>query len=262
MDAATNRLFTFSVSHCLISSRQASGGEPAGACYVMLQEVDSHERHALTTSKDLGASCASSRIAKNEKEKEAIRMKEKQTAPERLIVIDIKLTRGLVVALCCVLVLGVLLTYLVLAGESASASEMEAAQAASTDTRQFYLSLATVDGAGAPTACAAGYHMASLWEIADPSNLVYNTALGRIKPDSGQGPPTAQPGWVRTGNDSHGALPSGNANCNAWTSNLTGLKGSAVHLPLDWTAGAEAMGVWVATTEDCSYGDPVWCIED
>jgi hypothetical protein len=89
-------------------------------------------------------------------------MKEKQTAPEKVIVIDIKLTRGLVVALSCVLVLVVLLTFLTLAGDSASASEMEAAQAASTGTRQFYLTSLPVTGAEALTACAAGYHMASL----------------------------------------------------------------------------------------------------
>ena len=118
-------------------------------------------------------------------------MKEVQTATEKIIVIDIKLTRGLVVALSCVLVLAALVTFLTLTGNSASASETEAVQAASTGMRQFYLSLVLVDGSDALSTCAEGYHMASLWEIADPSNLAYNTALGCTKPDSGQGPPSS-----------------------------------------------------------------------
>jgi len=67
-------------------------------------------------------------------------MKEKETVPEKIIVIDIKLTRGLVVALSCVLVVVGLLAYLALTGESAAASgsdvAMEASLAASTGIRQ------------------------------------------------------------------------------------------------------------------------------
>jgi hypothetical protein len=189
-------------------------------------------------------------------------MGEKQATPEKIIVIDIKLTRGLVVALSCLLVLAVLLVFLTRAGDSASASEREAAQAASTGMRQFYLTLAAVDGADALTACAAGYHMASLWEIADPSNLAYNTALGRTRPDSGQGPPTSRSGWVRTGYDSYSASPSGNANCEAWTSAYSGSTGSQVYLPSDWTAGDEDMSVWGVNPGPCHTGHPVWCIED
>ena len=118
-------------------------------------------------------------------------MKEEQAAVEKLIVIDIKLTRGLILALSCVVVFGTLLTFLTLRGDSASASGTEADQAASTGTRQFYLTSALAIGDEALTACAAGYHMASLWEITDLSNLRYNTSLGQASGDSGQGPPTS-----------------------------------------------------------------------
>jgi hypothetical protein len=189
-------------------------------------------------------------------------MKEKQTAPEKLIVIDIKLTRGLVVALSCVVVLGAWLTFLTLAGDSASASEIEAAPATSTSMRQFYLTLTTTDGDEALTACAAGYHMASLWEIADPSNLKYNTALGRTKPDSGQGPPTNEHGWVRTGYEPDDSLTVGQGNCDAWTSDHDAKNGTMAVLWSNWTDDTEEIGVWTTGIFRCDLGLSVWCIED
>ena len=47
----------------------------------------------------------------------------KKSVPEKTIVIDIKLTKGLVVALSCVLVVAGLLAYLTLTGERAVALE-------------------------------------------------------------------------------------------------------------------------------------------
>jgi hypothetical protein len=189
-------------------------------------------------------------------------MKEAQTATEKIIVIDIRLTRGLVMALSCVLVLAALATFLTLTGDSASASETEAVQAASTGMRQFYLSILAVDGTDALTACAAGYHMASLWEIVDPSNLAYNTALGRTEADSGQGPPTSyESGWVRTGYDSSDSSTAGMGNCEAWTTGGVD-EGTLVNLPSQWTAGLGDIGVWEATNTPCQFGYPVWCIED
>lgn len=189
-------------------------------------------------------------------------MKEEQAAPEKIIVIDIKLTRGLAVVLSCVLVLALLLTYLTLTGDNASASDVEAAPAASTGMRQFYLTSATVDGFDALTACATGYHMASLWEILDPSNLAYNTALGHTSLDSGQGPPSDYLGWVRTGSYSSPADIVGAGNCIAWTSRVTGQHGSMVRLSWQWAADNEDIGVWLAATGDCHNVYRVWCIED
>ena len=46
------------------------------------------------------------------------------------------------------------------------------------DTRKsFYLTKTSHNGSQVLTACAEGYHMASLWEIFDTSNLRYDTAL-------------------------------------------------------------------------------------
>ena len=55
--------------------------------------------------------------------------------------------------------------------------------------RSFYLTKTTHTGAQALAACAEGYHMASLWEILNPSNLRYDTELGVVVGDSGFGPP-------------------------------------------------------------------------
>lgn len=189
-------------------------------------------------------------------------MKEEQAAAEKLIVIDIKLTRGLVLALSCVVVFGTLLTFLTLRGDSASASGTEADQAASTGTRQFYLTSALADGDEALTACAAGYHMASLWEITDPSNFKYNTALGKTKPDSGQGPPTNEHGWVRTGYKPDDSLTIGQANCDAWTSDHDAKNGTMAVLWSDLTDDIEEVGVWTTGVFPCDIGLSVWCIED
>ncbi len=56
--------------------------------------------------------------------------------------------------------------------------------------RQFYLTRNRFQGDEALTACAPGYHMASLWEIHDVTYLRYNTALGSTQADSGLGPPS------------------------------------------------------------------------
>ena len=188
-------------------------------------------------------------------------MKEVQTAPEKTIVIDIKLTRGLVVTLSCVLVLLVLVTFVTLAGDNASASEREAAQAASAGMRQFYLTSENFDGDQVLNACAAGYHMASLWEITDPSNLNYNTALGRTRPDSGQGPPFEW-GWVRTGYESYSSAINGRANCDSWTDDYDLDFGTMASLPSDWAGGEDHIGVWTTLVLPCDIPVAVWCIED
>jgi hypothetical protein len=66
--------------------------------------------------------------------------------------------------------------------------------------RKYYLTQTTHTGGQSLSACAEGYHMASLWEILDPSNLSYDTSLGFTLADSGSGPPASSLGWIRTGN--------------------------------------------------------------
>ncbi len=114
------------------------------------------------------------------------------------------------------------------------------------------------------TACAEGYHFASLWEISDPSSLRYNSAIGQTTLDSGSGPPTIQGlGWVRTGyNFADVSTTVGHANCNLWASRSSGDNGSVAVLPQIWTAGAQDLFVWDVDVRSCNFRLGVWCKQD
>jgi hypothetical protein len=128
------------------------------------------------------------------------------------------------------------------------------------------------DGAQAPTACATGFHMASLWEILDPSHLAYDTILGGTAPDSGEGPPSAGGGgnffgWIRTGTSSHGFGGPGSQNCKAYTSNVGGDLGTLIWPSQFWNNSpanptVENLGFWLAFDGTCSAARKVWCVED
>ena len=139
--------------------------------------------------------------------------------------------------------------------------------------RSFYLaksSFADGEWTGdiATQACGAGFHMASIWEILDPSNLSYASmrADAVTADDSGAGPPSAgRLGWVRTGNVSASSGDWGEANCNAWTTKATHTYGTTVYLPGTWVYTNDEVGTvepWGMSVEDCHYPYPVWCIED
>ncbi len=181
---------------------------------------------------------------------------------EQTIIIDINLTRGLVILLTLTLLVVSLLGYLAWGRDEVAASGSPAPLAASTGMRQYYLTTSGYTGADAADACASGYHMASLWEILDPSNLKYNTTLGRTRGDSGQGPPAALGGWVHTGYSSSTSATPGWANCNAWTSSDGSHSGSAVSLYRDWDSTARDIHVWNAFTYPCNITYEVWCVED
>jgi hypothetical protein len=131
--------------------------------------------------------------------------------------------------------------------------------------RQYYLTSSDgYNGATALTACAAGYHMASLWELLDVSNVTYNTSLGYqiVAGDQGDGPPTDVQGWVRTGGVfSIGPIGPGRDNCAAYTT-ITDASGTVVSLPNNWSSPGTLIGSWSASAEDCPNSNRVWCVED
>lgn len=127
--------------------------------------------------------------------------------------------------------------------------------------RRFYQSRNTVDGFFARGECAEGFHMASLWEILDVSNLEYDTVLGGLEGDSGSGPP-GWAAWVRTGGATSGANLAGAGNCNAWTNGGADLYGSVAILPGIWTIQPSTIAPWVPGTLPCNVRVPVWCVED
>ena len=129
--------------------------------------------------------------------------------------------------------------------------------------RRFYLTQGTYNGAQALTGCSSGYHMASLWEIYDPSNLRYDTQLGHAAADSGFGPPVDE-GWVRTGGQSLDALAiAGNANCGAWTNDQAFRYGSVVSLTQGWANDTPfAVAPWFSVVRECNTARRVWCVQD
>ena len=133
---------------------------------------------------------------------------------------------------------------------------------AAAERRSFYLSTVGVQGDSVKTACAAGYHAASLWEILDPTTLRYNKTLGFNRDDSGFGPPTNRFGWVRTGYDSWTEQEPGQSNCGNWST--TAGHGTIIYLPyFDWDRlGALQYAPWGGATSSCSSSLGVWCVED
>ena len=133
-------------------------------------------------------------------------------------------------------------------------------QVENTVPLQYYLTSGAYRGDQVLSACAPGYHMASLWEIVDTSNLRYNSTLGSTRLDSGHGPPTAARGWVRTGSSSDSTGTPGFSNCHAWTSGAHEDFGSRVYLPNDWTAGDQDFLGWAVEAARCEATLPVWCV--
>ena len=112
------------------------------------------------------------------------------------------------------------------------------------------------------TACGAGYHMASLWEILDVSHLTYdyNNPAAKTTDDSGFGPPDGWNGWVHTGYLSSGSTTTGQGNCLAWTSTDAANSGVSVELSNAWVTTPGSIGPWIATSFSCNYIGSVWCV--
>lgn len=137
--------------------------------------------------------------------------------------------------------------------------------------RKFYVTFTGFTGLEALDACAPGYHMASLWEIHDVSQLSF-VGLGASRSDAGEGPPSGIFAWVRTGVDSFpGATAAGNANCLAWQSDSANEKGTLVGLITVWddyendngvSEGLNRIYPWTAITLTCDTAPAVWCVED
>jgi hypothetical protein len=119
--------------------------------------------------------------------------------------------------------------------------------------------LLAANGAGA---CTLGYHMASIWELLDPSALRYNPNLGYGNDDSGMGPPSYTPGWIRTGNQmTNTAIIPGQANCGAWGGNDG--YGTIVNMPSDWDDyNQQDIQFWDAAFRSCKKKTQAWCVSD
>ena len=130
--------------------------------------------------------------------------------------------------------------------------------------RSYFLTTNRFDGSEALRGCASGFHMASIWEIFDTSNLSYNTTLGLTREDSGSGPPSGVDGWIRTGVDALdlGISAVGQSNCIAWTSSLSNRQGTLVMLEFQWVAEPSTVAPWNGSTSTCDTLQHVWCVQD
>ena len=131
------------------------------------------------------------------------------------------------------------------------------------DLRRFYLTQTPFNGAQAASACVAGYHMASLWEILDPSNLQYDTSIGFMHADSAFGPPTLAQGWVRTGGPLLNEDTPGIGSCEAYTTTNSNLFGTSVNLPQEFNSTQlTVISPWDSSTPTCDQLVRVWCVQD
>lgn len=128
-----------------------------------------------------------------------------------------------------------------------------------TDGRRYYLTIDnTFDGAEVLGACATGFHLASIYEIAEPANLVYDTVLGLTRDQSRSGPPRVIFGWVADGGDDFFS-----GNCEGWSSNDPGDNGAQARTAiLDSTTPNIVVGIWDTARTTCGFDSAVWCIED
>ncbi len=178
---------------------------------------------------------------------------------EKDVVLELNLTGRRLAFLVAVLLLASITLLLATKDDLATASPELV-----TGQRRYYITDLAQQPNQALTACAAGFHFASLWEIADPSGLQYDTTLGQTTLDSGGGPSTTQGlGWVRTGyNFADVNNTAGHANCNLWTSNNNSHYGTVAVLPQIWTSGAQDLSVWDVDVRTCNFTLGVWCVED
>lgn len=136
----------------------------------------------------------------------------------------------------------------------------------SASLRKYFMSNSQNDASHATAQCGPGFHMASMWELVNPSALSYDTTRGYTNADSGSGPPVLS-AWIRTGESAGTINIPGAANCNAWTSNSPNDYGTAVNLPFAWTYDPQFQphyltAPWMAAAVTCDQVRPTWCIQD
>jgi hypothetical protein len=135
--------------------------------------------------------------------------------------------------------------------------------------KRFYLTDTGINAEGVLAACGAGFHFASLWEIAEPSNLqyAYDRLDAATRADSGNGPPSGYSGWIRTGFAVDDSNDPGRANCDQWWYSFSSY-GTIAKLSEYWddpafNGWALVWGTpWAAKTADCDASHLVWCVDD
>lgn len=133
--------------------------------------------------------------------------------------------------------------------------------------KMYYLTENTFDGGDAIMACDLGFHMASMSEIQDPSNLQYanrSTAAYALLVDGQKlGAPSNRTGWVRSGV----SPPSSAYDCGDWRGRYDTELGNTLALYDFWYASEHDQPIsglntwWQAARKPCSQREHVWCVE-
>jgi hypothetical protein len=152
----------------------------------------------------------------------------------------------------------------VVGGTALLGNSCDDGKCARVESRRYYQTQGIFDGAHALTACAAGFHMASLDELHFARGLKYDQSLGLYFPnlyDQGRG--LLAHGaftWVRTGIASNNGTVAGEANCSLWTS--TSGFGTNIRWQANLTSPATQASPFVADVQPCVASEYVMCIED
>ena len=125
--------------------------------------------------------------------------------------------------------------------------------------RRVLISSTQNTGGEAPEQCPDGFHMASLFEVLDPTSFKW---VGSQFSDAGGGPPSGFPAWIRTGINGAGIpITPGQANCELWDSNSSEKFGSVASLVWDTDVTGDAFP-WKLDIFSCDTVRPTWCAED
>jgi hypothetical protein len=140
--------------------------------------------------------------------------------------------------------------------------------------KMYYLTVTSFTGGDAITACDSGFHMASISEIQDPSNLqytVYYSIVALVDSPSFDQASDRFPdhtGWVRTEADSLTGLVN---NCDVGMSSSDQQSGTTMTRRSLWGENnghslyeeSDPAAWWQSTqTASCSQPEPVWCVEN
>jgi len=136
-------------------------------------------------------------------------------------------------------------------------------------SKMYYLTRDQVNGDQAIAACSTGFHMASISEIQDPSNLQHanriTTVYDSLVDDPGSGPPSNHMGWIRSGV----YPPSGFVyDCDDFPNEHNVQLGTTVALhSFSVNAGpgqptSHPTMWWHAALHPCNQPEPAWCVED
>ncbi len=133
----------------------------------------------------------------------------------------------------------------VVGGKPSAGNSCDDESCSPTGKRSFYLSLTLGNGQELGAKCVAGFHLAQLSEIWDPSSLYYAGSRG-LERANVPGPPMGSKGWLDAGDSD---------NC----TNYTGLAGLGTVAELVLVSNSPT---WEVVTDGCNFTYRFWCVED